>query len=91
VEITHNEMFPDVSWEKRSFVTQKKLIKLKLVFEKLSVDLALAGQVVEVASFRSNNEPLFISGHRQRVLVKQHLCSNWGFVGVTSTLRKDVT
>lgn len=37
---------------------------LKFGFEELSKEQALGGgQVVQVASFRSNNEPLFISSH----------------------------
>lgn len=64
----------------------------QFVFEKLSKAQALGGgQVVEVVSFRSNNEPLFISRVPDNVCwVEQHLCSIWSFVVawwvVTATL-----
>lgn len=64
----------------------------QFISEKPSKAQALGGgQVLEVVSFRSNNEPLFISRVPDNVCwVEQHLCSIWSFVlvwwVVTATL-----
>lgn len=73
-------------------IKAKKQLTFQFISKKPSKAQALGGgQVVEVVSFRSNNEPLFISGVPDNVCwVEQHLCSIWSFVFawavVTATL-----